>query len=191
MLKDNPNRNDNTDHLDLLAALKKNDEVSLRHFYQKNYYKIEHYINQNGGTIEETRDIYQEAFIAVWRNIQLDRFHPQNETSLDGYIYQIAKNKWVDHLRATKRIRVVDISELYSAADLSTDHDEQEEQMLDSIKEKFKLLGGSCRDLLERFYYKKQSMRTISVAMQWTEATARNNKYRCIQRLREMLPKKT
>jgi RNA polymerase sigma factor (sigma-70 family) len=172
-----------------LTALKQNDEASLGFFYRKNYQKVMSYVKNNSGTEDEAKDIYQEAFIAVWRNIQLDRFQPQNETALDGYLYQVSKNKWLDRLRAAKRVQMVALTELNAGADPSTENNEQEEQMLNNMKAKLKLLGDNCRDLLERFYYQKQSMRTISVAMEWTEATARNNKYRCIQRLRELLVK--
>lgn len=190
MLKDTPNSYNNTSTLELLRALKQNDEASLRYFYQKNYAKVERYVKNNSGTDDEARDIYQDAFIAVWRNIQLDRFHPQNDTALDGYIYQIAKNKWVDHLRAVKRVQMVELTELNAGADTLPENNEEEEQMFNIMKTKIKLLGDNCRDLLERFYFQKQSMRTISVAMKWTEATVRNNKYRCIQRLRDLLLKK-
>lgn len=189
MLKDNPKSSNYTTTQELLRALKQNDESALRYFYQKNYYKVERYIKDNSGTADKARDIYQEAFIAIWRNIQLDRFQPQNETALDGYIYQVAKNKWIDQLRAVKRVQMVALTEVNAGSDLIQEGIEEEEQMLNDIKLKLKLLSDNCRDLLERFYYQKQSMRTISIAMNWTEATARNNKYRCIQRLRELLKK--
>jgi len=172
----------------LLAAIRRNDELSLNTFYRKNYAKVERYILNNNGNSDESKDIYQEAFIAVWRNIQLNRFQPHDETSLDGYLYRVAKNKWIDQLRASKRVQVVPLTEDVNdvAADTAAVNEEQD-YFLDRIKENLKLLGDNCRDVLERFYYKKESMRSISEAMKWTEATARNNKYRCIQRLRYLL----
>jgi DNA-directed RNA polymerase specialized sigma24 family protein len=65
-------------------------------------------------------------------------------------------------------------------------NDEKENQ-LKKIEDSFKNLGESCKELLTRFYYKKESMSMIAKAFDWTAATARNNKYRCIQRLKEML----
>ena len=52
---------------------KNNDEQVLKYLYVTNYAKIEKYVLSNSGTIDEAKDIYQEAFIAVWRNVQLDK----------------------------------------------------------------------------------------------------------------------
>lgn len=169
-----------------IRAIRNNDEKALKFFYRANYPKVEKYVLDNNGTTDEAKDIYQEAFIAMWRNIQLEKFQPKYENALDGYIYQIAKNKWLDHLRTLKRRPVVALSERTGSSEWNEVSDE-EEQQLDAVKTKFALLGDMCRDVLERFYYRKESMRIISEALNWTEATAKNNKYRCLQRLRELL----
>lgn len=170
-----------------LRALRENDEKALRLFYQANYPKVERYVLENNGSADEAKDVYQEAFIAVWRNIQLGRFQPRQGTSLDGYIYQVAKNKWLDHLRAVKRKPVIPLTDETNGLEAVPDLSEEEQQRLASIKTNLEQLGQICRDVLVRFYYHRQSMRTISIALKWTEETAKNNKYRCLQRLRESL----
>ena len=169
-------------------AIKANDDNALKTFYQENYFKIEKYILNNNGSIEQAKDIYQEAFIAVWRNIQLDKFYPENENALPGYLYRIAKNKWLDYLRSGHYQKVVTLTE---SAD-STDDDELPEydvKHIEAVKKHFEHLGDNCKEILKRFYYQKQSMRTIAARFEWTEATARNNKYRCLNKLRELLKK--
>ncbi len=173
----------------VLPAIKLNDELVLRTFYRNNFAKVERYVLNNHGTNDEAKDIYQEAFIAVRRNIQLDRFRLHDEPSLEGYLYQVAKNKWLDQLRAAKRRQVVTLAEPGELADADPSKG-YEDHLLDGIKLNLRLLGDNCRDVLERFYYNKESMRSIAAVMKWTEATARNNKYRCIQRLRELMQTK-
>lgn len=173
-----------------LTAIRENDEVVMKAFYRENYPKVETYVLNNSGTSDEAKDIYQEAFIAMWRNIQLGRFKQHAGTSLEGYLYQVAKYKWLDHLRTAKRRQVVPLAAEtngFKMPELS----ENEQELLMLITTKMKLLGEMCREVLDRFYYQKQSMRTISEAMNWTEATAKNNKYRCLQRLRELLKSNT
>lgn len=68
--------------------------------YQTNYPKIEALVLKNSGSKEEAKDVFQEAFVVVWQNIKLDRFTPKNESSVDSYLYTIAKNKWMDVLRS-------------------------------------------------------------------------------------------
>lgn len=50
----------------------------------------------------QAKDIYQEAFLAVWQNIKKGAFQPRNESALQGYLFQIAKNKWTDELRSAR-----------------------------------------------------------------------------------------
>ena len=172
-----------TDSTDFVSAIRANDEKVLKQFYQQNYPKVERYVLDNSGTADEAKDIYQEAFIAVWRNIQLNRFQPRHESSPHAYLFQVAKHKWLDHLRASKRTQMIPLTGEEEIEDLP----EASLQQIADIKNSLTKLGELCRDTLERFYYLKQSMRTIAAARQWTEDTAKNNKYRCLQRLRELL----
>lgn len=171
-------------------AIRQNDEKALKHLYQSNYSKVEKYVLDNSGTIEEAKDIFQEAFISLWRNIQLDRFQPQHETSLDAYLFRIAKNKWLDQLRSVRKNNTVPLTENWEQAEEMKELTDKEQQHLENIKENFRLLGTVCRNLLERFYFYRQSMRTIAEKLNWTEATARNNKYRCLQQLRKLVNSK-
>ena len=58
-------------------------------------------------TEEEAKDIYQEAFIIVWRNVQLEKFTPGNESEVAGYLFNVAKYKWIDHLRSNHFKKIV------------------------------------------------------------------------------------
>ncbi len=170
-----------------VRAIENNDEITLKIFYQNNYPKVEKYVLENGGTTDEAKDIYQEAFIAVWRAIQLKKFQPQTETSLDGYLYQVARNKWLDQLRSAKRKSIIPLTDGINNREEVPDVSEWEQLQINSIKANLLLLGEVCKDVLARFYYHKQSMRTIAAHLNWTEATARTNKYRCLERLREAI----
>ena len=180
-----------TNSTDKVKAIKENDEGVMKSFYQANYQKVETYVLNNSGTGDEAKDVYQEAFIAVWRNIKLNRFEPETTTSLEGYLFQVAKNKWLDHLRTIKRKKVLPLTEETNGVEETLSLSEVEEQQLIDIKTNLQLLGKICRDVLDRFYYQRQSMKAISMAMKWTESTAKNNKYRCLQRLRELLKSNT
>ncbi len=166
-------------------GLKESDEKVLQYIYVSNYPRIEQYVLGNSGTADDARDIYQEAFLAVWRNVQLGRFTPQNDTAISGYIYQVARNKWLDQLRAVKNKKTASLPDEIShqLAD-SPPLDEAEAGYLETVKAEYDQLGDPCRELLNRFYFKKESMREIAEHFSWTEATTKNNKYRCLQRLR-------
>jgi RNA polymerase sigma factor (sigma-70 family) len=168
-----------------LQAIKANDEPALKQLYEENYPKVEKYVLENNGSQDEARDIYQEAFVAVWRNVQLDKFQPRSNTALNGYLYQVAKNKWLDHLGSAHHLKVVPLAESqdYEAEEVPA----EDNNFIERVKKELKNLGKNCKDLLTRFYYGAQSLREIAKANKWTEQTARNNKYRCIEKLRNLM----
>jgi RNA polymerase sigma factor (sigma-70 family) len=179
----------NTDFYDLLNAIKVNSHKILQQLYAQNYPGVEKYIIHNNGSASEAKDIFQEAFVAVWRSVQLDKFVPNNEKEFSAYLFRVSRNKWISYLRsaAYKNIEALesDVEEI-AAEEIAA---EEQNQLL-IVLDNFKKLGDNCKDLLTRFYYKKQSLRQIADQFEWTEATARNNKYRCIEKLRNLLKDK-
>ncbi len=170
--------------IEILEGIKNNDADIIQGIYQDQYPKVEKFVLSNNGNSQEAKDIFQEAFVAVWKNIKNERFEPENGTALNGYLYQIAKNKWLDYLRSPKYKMTMPLENFHEKEEIGND---DKEIQLKKIEDSFKYLGESCKELLTRFYYKKESMSMIAKAFDWTAATARNNKYRCIQRLKEML----
>lgn len=171
----------------LVAAFKQNDPAIMESFYAANYSKVEAYIIQNNGDTEKAKDIFQEAFIAVWQNIKLDKFIPVNDTALSGYIYQIAKNKWIDYLRSAYKKNTLYADSIPVEKETLPEADEDQVAQLQNMQTHFTKLGSTCKEVLLRFYYKKESLRNIATALGWTEATARNNKYRCLQQLKGLM----
>lgn len=167
-------------HFTILA----NDDKALEALYAANFYKTEAFVLANSGTADEAKDIYQEAFIAVWQNIKAGRFVPQNGSSLEAYLFQIAKYKWYDYLKAAKKISVMKMED---GPFVEAAYNEEEESYIEKVQQHFKNLGEPCRQVLTLFYFMKQSMSNIAATFSWTEATAKNNKYRCLQRLRNLV----
>ncbi len=174
-----------------IEKLKGNDEQVLKAIYLANYARIERYVLNNSGTEADAKDIYQEAFITVWRNIQMDKVSFESLDKLQGYIFRIAQYKWLDQLRMNKRQKT-SLADIMKAEDTDVEYIEKEEEdYLQRVKAGYASLGEPCKNLLHRFYFLKQSMSEIAAIFSWTEATAKNNKYRCLQRLRnKVLPEK-
>lgn len=175
----------------LVKLIKANDQIALKKLYQQNYRKIEVFVLQNSGTIAQAKDVYQEAFLAMYQNVKAEKFTPENETALQGYLYQIAKNKWRDVLRSSafKKTRSLEQS-FYETEDNSSLEIEEieleQQQQLKITMDAFSKLGVECKKLLTAFYFQKKSLREISETANYAEASARNKKYRCIQKLKEL-----
>ena len=174
-----------------IEAIKGNDEKTLKTLYVNNFQKTETLILKNNGTTEQAKDIYQEAFITVWKNVKENKFLPENESAINGYLYTIAKNKWMDYLRSPaykKRVSYHTINDtvpVVSTAEndsVQIDHDKK----LSMAMEAFEVLGDACKTLLTKFYFEKKSMKEIAHELQLDAASTRNKKYRCMQTLREL-----
>lgn len=168
-----------------LSAIKKHSPDLLEMLYIKYYKNLEVYIIQNSGSEEDAKDIYQEGFLAVWRNIQLEKFNPNTEDEFAAYLIRVCKNKWIDQLRKNKT-RQFDQSKEPDTLTTIIEEDVQE-KYIDEVIHHFQKLGEKCRNILNMYYYKKKSMKEISLILKITEASAKNNKYRCLQKLREMV----
>jgi RNA polymerase sigma factor (sigma-70 family) len=170
---------------EIIFGIKSNEPKVLKWLYQSQYPKIEKYVLANNGDIDQAKDLFQEAFISVWNNVRSGKFVPENGTAVTGYIYQIAKNKWLDYLRSSRYKKTTSFTAEHEKEDDTEENDKEE--LKKNLSLEFQKLGENCREILKRFYFQKETMETIAKAFQWTEATARNNKYRCIQRLKEKL----
>ncbi|GAA0877409.1 hypothetical protein GCM10009119_03770 [Algoriphagus jejuensis] len=170
----------------LTEAICRNDENVLKWLYQENFPKIRQMILANSGGVEQAKDIYQEAFLSFWTNIKTGKFRPENGSALSGYLYQISKHKWLDTLRSNTYKRTV-YQETFP--DQIDDEPEDRESTHLRIEDAFAELGDNCRELLTRFYYQKESINSLAGYFGWTEATTKNNKYRCMEKLRSSLTK--
>jgi len=171
----------NLSQAELLEGIKRNDADLLGWIYLEQYPKVERYVLSNSGTSQEAKDLFQEAFVVLLKNIKETRFKPESSDALHGYLYRIAKNKWIDFLRSSRHKKMFPMD---SVPEVAEDEPDEKESLLRKVEASFSVLGANCKELLTRFYYGKQSMAEIADAFNWTEATARNNKYRCVQQLR-------
>ena len=174
----------------LLDAFLNNKEVLLKEFYIAEYPKTKYYILKNGGTIDNANDVFQEAFFACWKKLSTGQSSPKNKSEIEAYLFTTAKNKWIDQIRIKGRKKTVSLDEkvhLLPADETTpiTEVHEKEEQLTITLSA-FESLGQACKDLLKQFYFHKMSLRAIADSLSIEEASAKNKKYRCIQKLKEL-----
>ncbi|MAZ29132.1 MAG: hypothetical protein CL868_18910 [Cytophagaceae bacterium] len=166
----------------LVTLIKNNDRDTLEKIYQENFHKVLSYILKNSGTPQQAKDIYQEAFIAMWRNIKREKFKAQNETAINGYIYQIAKNKWIDHLRSARHKKSTALVRDFE--DINSGDEEEHQQKIKVLNNALQDMGAKCQELLKLFYYENLSMRDMAHKLDMAESSVRNAKYRCMEQLK-------
>jgi RNA polymerase sigma factor (sigma-70 family) len=178
-----------------VEAIKNNNTQVLKNLYISNYPKIEVLILKNSGSKDQAKDIYQDAFLAVWQNIKQNKFIPESESSVNGYLYIVAKNKWMDVLRSQSYKKTIVASklnhfEIKAEENNGIDDDILKDKRLEDVMLAFKNLGEACKSLLRKFYFEKKSMNLIAEELAIDSASTRNKKYRCMQKLKEIALKK-
>ncbi len=100
----------------------------------------------------------------------------------------MCKNKWIDQLRKnkTRPVEAVGNADKLEARHIETEEDEKYKYLI-QVRENFLQLGDKCREILSMFYYRKKNLKEIADQYGMTEASAKNSKYRCLQKLRELV----
>lgn len=174
----------------LLDAFLNNKEVPLKEFYITEYPKTKYYILKNGGTVANAEDVFQEAYFACWKKLSTGTFCPKSKIEIEAYLFTIAKNKWIDQTRFVAKRKTISIDDkLYQLkadeTNLNYETNEKEQQLSITLTA-FENLGQACKELLTLFYFNKMSLKTIAESLDIEEASAKNKKYRCIQKLKEL-----
>jgi len=165
------------------------DDSLLQKIYADNYYKTENFIIKNSGTAEEAKDIYQEAFLVLWQKLRSGDLTTHETDRINAFLYRVAHNKWIDHLRSkdfNSKSYLDDNS--YNTLTEETDNEDHKEWegKINRVAVWIKKLKPDCRQLLNGFYFNRLSMRTLAQQFGIDEASVKNKKYRCMERLKKL-----
>lgn len=171
----------------ILDGLWKDDYTAISEFYENNFYKIASLILKNSGTIDDAKDIFQDAIVVLmdkytWGKLDIIT------CSIGTYIYSISRNLWYSHLRTLKKEQeFIDLENGYSI-DISTEYYAEEPDDFEKVNNIVLGLGNPCKELLELFYFENHSWETIAMVMGYSSpASARNQKYKCLDKIKKQL----
>jgi RNA polymerase sigma factor (sigma-70 family) len=124
---------------------------------------------------DDAEDVFQEVYARVFDRLDTLR----DPGALRPWIGQLTRRECIDRIRA-------------SAREAPTDElPEQAEDALDQIEEAFDVhvaldsLPAECRDVLDRFFCRDESYRTIGDELGLPSGTIASRISRCLGRLRE------
>jgi RNA polymerase sigma-70 factor (ECF subfamily) len=145
---------------------------------------------------DEARDVYQEAFLKVWRNLHMFRF----DCSFHTWLYRIVTNICLDHLRRRKvrkeESTVIETSE--GPVDMVSQLEEESPASNPERRLWSRQLGGRIAAALEQLtprertvfelrHYEGLRLRNIGEILGTTEEAAKNCLFRATQKMRANL----
>lgn len=125
---------------------------------------------------DDVEDVFQEVFARIFDRLDTLR----DPEALRPWIAQLTRRECIDRLRASAREAPAD------------ELPERAEELLDRIEEAFDVhvaldsLPGECREVLDRFFCRDESYRTIGEELGLPAGTIASRISRCLGRLREM-----
>lgn len=139
---------------------------------------VKKFIKANSGSVDDAEDIFQDALVILCKKVQSENFILT--APLKNYLLGIVRNCWMQELRVRKKMPAGEMNG--EVENTSAD----EEAAFAVAKAAFDLLGEKCRQLLILFYFKKHDFKTIAAELSFgDEKTAKNQKYRCLQKAKE------
>lgn len=180
-----------TDQMAYVRAFETNDNHVIQKFYKENYPMVKSMITKQFPILkdEDVKDIFQEGVIALWSNIKDGVFTLSEQVKLSTYLGQICKYKCLDRMKK-KSFQMEHSWEdtLDYGEDDVKDFEEDEEVTL--LRKSISNLGERCRNLLTYFYFEEKKLQEIALLTGIGESSIKNEKYRCMQKLKELYLKK-
>lgn len=138
-------------------------------------------------SMEEAKEAFQSSVITLYENVIHGKLTTLN-SSIKTYLFAIGKNKLSELRKASQRY--TDFESTSNNPVWETGDYQANEMDLRRVEKSLGMLGEPCKTLLELYYYKKSSMPEIAEVLQYKNAdTAKNLKYKCLQRLRKIFEK--
>jgi RNA polymerase sigma-70 factor (ECF subfamily) len=184
------------DEAALIRAAQAGDQDAFEHLvrnYDQNVLRLAMNLLRSP---EDAYDVYQEAFLRVYRNLQSFRF----DCSFHTWLYRIVTNLCLDHLRK-KKVRKTEstimetedgpLDRLDSVPEQRAHGDPQRSLLSRELRGKIEeaLTGMTARErmVFEMRHYQGMRLRAIGEALGTTEEAAKNCLFRATQKMRSAL----
>jgi RNA polymerase sigma factor (sigma-70 family) len=129
---------------------------------------------------QDAEDVFQEVFARVYERLDTLR----SDEAFQPWVAQLTRRVCVDRLRSGSREETTDESEL--AADPDEDAIARIDEALD-VHDAMAGLPDNCREILDRFFARDETYRTIGEALELPAGTIASRISRCLVKLREEL----
>jgi RNA polymerase sigma-70 factor (ECF subfamily) len=163
---------------DLVARCRAGDPAAWRELverYSRYVYAIARSFSLRD---EDVEDVFQDVFARAYERLDSLR----DDAALRPWLAQLTRHLCIDRLRSGSR-------EVVSEAVEPEGLDERIEELTEAltVHEALAALPENCREILDRFFARDESYRTIGEALELPSGTIASRISRCLARLRERL----
>jgi len=170
----------------LLEGLANGNKISVETIYRENYVTIQSFILNNNGSIDEARDIFQEAMVVLYEKSKDETF--SLSCQIKTYLYSVCRRLWLKRLHHLNKyaLQVENVEEIIPVEDEIEEYEKRNNDFT-LMEEAISKIGEPCKSLLDAYYVQKKSMIEIAVSFGYTNAdNAKTQKYKCLLRLKKL-----
>jgi RNA polymerase sigma factor (sigma-70 family) len=170
----------------LLKGLAQNDKNSIESIYRENYSSIQSFVLNNNGSVDDARDIFQEAMIVLYEKSGLATF--SLNCQIKTYLYSICRRLWLKRLLQLGKFstQVESLEEIIPVEEEIEDHEKKNDDFI-LMEQAMAKIGEPCKSLLDAYYMQKKNMHDIASEFGYTNAdNAKTQKYKCLVRLKKL-----
>lgn len=170
----------------LLKGLANNDSKAVETLYKSHFGMIQHFVTNNNGSLDDARDIFQEAMITLYEKVQTDSF--SLTCQIKTYLFSICKHLWLKRLQQMGRYSTpLSTEEESVSVEMDTDESAKKDAAFAIMDRALNSLGEPCKSLLEGYYLNKKDMQALAAEFGYTNSdNAKNQKYKCLMRLKKL-----
>jgi RNA polymerase sigma factor (sigma-70 family) len=170
----------------LLQGLARSETKAVETIYRENYNMVQALIINNNGSVDEAKDIFQEAMIVLYEKVRAGGF--ELNCQIKTYLYSVCRRLWLKRLQQLSRFSSpVESLETTVPVEEEIDTHEKRNVEFDMMNKAISSLGEPCKSLLEAYYLQKRNMQEIALSFGYTNAdNAKNQKYKCLVRLKKI-----
>ena len=170
----------------IIDGFRNNDRKIINGFYAANKgVFLNHFRNTYGKADEYLLDLYQDANVILWENIQKGKLGKMTST-LTTYLFAVGKYKMMANDRKFKEMTTeMDLQNL-DLVDSDAEEMEEKEEKERKIDEIVSKMTYPCSDILRMHYWEKLSGEEIAIQMKYASTDAvKTQKYKCMQKLKQ------
>lgn len=167
---------------DWIRRIRQKDKKVVQELYEAHYKPCSAIILRDGGTVEDAREVFQEALFSLLVKAQNPDFSIRS--NLKGYLYRTCFNIWVKMKREQRKYESTDkvLNDLPDQDGIPEKQEQEERYLL--LNDCIKKASPACQKLLELSYYTDMIDEKIAEAMNYTKLFVRNKRRRCMKALR-------
>lgn len=144
---------------------------------------------QQGAEVSEAEDIFMEVVEAIFRKIRKTDTPFFDDNKFESYFLQACRWHWYKKYRKKRQYPEVTTEELevLMSRELNIEQELIQTEEAKRLWQVFEQLGADCQKVLRLFIIEEQSHEDIARQMGYSYQYAKKKKYRCFQKLTQMM----